>query len=165
MKYRPKVNFLYIYIQFYNKNTNIELKNLDFLKMSETRVILDANFLFIPIQFNLDIFEELTKLLNQHFIPIVLSSTVKELQGLTESTSLKTQKQAKNALEIVGKCRVVPIEKSVNETFDDVIVRISTEWKCLVATNDRNLKQKLREQSVPVIYMRQKKRLELEGSV
>ena len=57
------------------------------------------------------------------------------------------------------------IKKNCNETFDDVIVRISSEWKCIVATNDRNLKQKLREKGVPVIYMRQKKRLELEGSV
>jgi rRNA-processing protein FCF1 len=132
---------------------------------SEIKVILDANFLFIPIQFNLDIFDELTKILNRRFIPIVLSSTVKELKGLTESKSLKTQKQATNALKLVDKCRFVTIQKNCNETFDDVIVRISTEWKCPVATNDRTLRQKLRKQMVPVIYMRQKKRLELEGSV
>jgi rRNA-processing protein FCF1 len=138
---------------------------LDSLKESETKIILDANFLFIPIQFNLDIFEELTKLLNQHFKPIVLSSTIKELQGLTESPSLKIQKQAINALNLVSKCWIVPIKKRVNETFDDVIVRISTEWKCPVATNDQNLRKKLRQQMVPVIYMRQKKLLELDGSV
>ena len=132
---------------------------------SETKVILDANFLFIPIQFNLDIFDELQRILNRRFVSIVLSSTLKELEGLTQSKLLKTQKQAENALKLVDKCKFVSIKKNCNETFDDVIVRISSEWKCLVATNDRNLKQKLREQGVPVIYMRQKKRLELEGSV
>lgn len=138
---------------------------MDSLKESETKIILDANFLFIPIQFKLDIFDELPKILNQKFIPIVLSSTVKELQGLTKSNSLKIQKQAKSALKLVDKCYVIHNEKSVNETFDDVIVRISTEWKCPVATNDRNLKKKLRSQGLPVIYMRQKKRLEVDGSV
>jgi rRNA-processing protein FCF1 len=132
---------------------------------SENKVILDANFLFIPIQFNLDIFDELKKILNQRFNLIVLSSTVKELQGLIESKSLKTQKQAINALKLVDKCRFVQVNKNTNETFDDVIVRISTEWKCPVATNDRILRKRLRQKAVPVIYMRQKKRLELEGSV
>ena len=143
----------------------MESINLDSLMESETKVILDANFLFIPIQFNLDIFDELQRILNRRFVSIVLSSTLKELEGLTQSKLLKTQKQAENALKLVDKCKFVSIKKNCNETFDDVIVRISSEWKCLVATNDRNLKQKLREQGVPVIYMRQKKRLELEGSV
>ena len=143
----------------------MESINLDSLMESETKVILDANFLFIPIQFNLDIFDELQKILNRRFVSIVLSSTLKELEGLTQSKLLKTQKQAENALKLVDKCKFVSIKKNCNETFDDVIVRISSEWKCIVATNDRNLKQKLREKGVPVIYMRQKKRLELEGSV
>ena len=143
----------------------MESINLDSLMESETKVILDANFLFIPIQFNLDIFDELQRILNRRFVSIVLSSTVKELEGLTQSKLLKTQKQAENALKLVDKCKFVSIKKNCNETFDDVIVRISSEWKCIVATNDRNLKQKLREKGVPVIYMRQKKRLELEGSV
>jgi rRNA-processing protein FCF1 len=143
----------------------MESINLDSLMESETKVILDANFLFIPIQFNLDIFDELQRILNRRFVSIVLSSTLKELEGLTQSKLLKTQKQAENALKLVDKCKFVSIKKNCNETFDDVIVRISSEWKCIVATNDRNLKQKLREKGVPVIYMRQKKRLELEGSV
>ena len=132
---------------------------------SETKVILDANFLFIPIQFNIDIFDELERILNRRFVSIVLSSTVKELKGLTESKSLKTQKQAENALKLVEKCEFVSVKKNCNETFDDVIVRISTEWKCAVATNDRILRKRLRQKAVPVVYMRQKKRLELEGSV
>ena len=141
------------------------VNKVDSLIESESKIILDTNFLFIPIQFNLDIFDELTKILNQRFIPIVLSSTVKELKGLIESASLKTQKQAINALKLVEKCHFVPVNKSNNETFDDVIVRISTEWKCAVATNDRILRKRLRQKAVPVVYMRQKKRLELEGSV
>lgn len=129
------------------------------------KVILDANFFFVPTQFNLDIFEELAKLLNQRFEPILLSSTNKELQGLAESSSLKEQKQAQLALILAEKCRVVYMEKVSEETYDDVIVRVAEAWKSPVATNDRELRKRLRKIGVPVIFLRQKHRLALEGAV
>lgn len=129
------------------------------------KVILDANFFFVPTQFNLDIFEELAKLLNQRFEPILLSSTNKELQGLAESSSLKEQKQAQLALILAEKCRVVYMEKVSDETYDDVIVRVAEAWKSPVATNDRELRKRLRKIGVPVIFLRQKHRLALEGAV
>ena len=42
-------------------------------------VILDTNFLLIPSQFNVDIFEELSKLLIKRLIPLILSPTYHEL--------------------------------------------------------------------------------------
>ena len=134
-------------------------------KQQENRVILDANFLFVPVQFNLDIFEELANLLNRRFEPILLSSTQKELQGLAESNSTKTHKQALTALRLAEKCHFVPVEKSMNETYDDVIVRVAAEWKSPVATNDRELRKRLRHCGVPVIFMRQKHRLAIQGAV
>ena len=129
------------------------------------KVVLDANFLFVPSQFNLDIFEELANLLNQRFEPIILSSTQKELQGLAESSSPKKRKQARLALRLAEKCRAFSAEKGLRETFDDVIVRVAAEWKSPVATNDRELRRRLRNLGVPVIFLRQKRRLELEGAV
>ncbi len=134
-------------------------------KEEKLKVILDANFFFVPSQFNLDIFEELANLLNQRFEPVLLSSTQKELQGLTESKSTKIQKQAVLALRFAEKCRFISVEKDVNETYDHVIVRVATEWKCPVATNDSELKRRLRENGIPVIFLRQKRRLAMDGSV
>lgn len=133
-------------------------------KEKPLKVILDANFFFIPTKFKLDIFEELTKLLNQRFEPILLSSTKKELEGLVESTP-KTGKQALLALKFAEKCRFVPVDKSLMERYDDVIVRVASKWKTPVATNDRELRKRLREKGVPVIFLRQKSRLEIEGTV
>ena len=129
------------------------------------KVVLDANFFFVPSQFNLDIFEELANLLNQRFEPILLSSTQKELQALAESSSPKKRKQAQLALRLAEKCRFVPAEKGSMETYDDVIVRVAETWKSPVATNDRELRIRLRNLGVPVIFLRQKHRLELEGAV
>ncbi|NIU39058.1 hypothetical protein GWN65_03535, partial [Candidatus Bathyarchaeota archaeon] len=38
-------------------------------------------------------------------------------------------------------------------------------WECPVATNDRELRKRLRNLGVPVIFLRQRHRLELEGAV
>ena len=134
-------------------------------KKDKIRVILDTNFFFVPSQFNLDVFEEMAKVLNQRFEPILLSSTHKELQGLTESSSPKEGKQARLALVLAEKCRYVPIEKALDETYDDVIVRVAAAWKCPVATNDRELRKRLRKVGVSVVFLRQKHRLVLDGAV
>ena len=134
-------------------------------KQESVKVVLDANFFFVPSQFNLDIFEELANLLHQRFEPILLSATRKELQGLAETNSPKKQKHARLALRLAEKCRVVPAEKGLNETYDDVIVRVAAAWKSPVATNDRELRVRLRNVGVPVIFLRQKHRLALEGTV
>ena len=140
-------------------------KNLRVSKKEKVKVIFDSNFFFIPSQFQLDIFEELTNLLNQRFDPILLSPTQKELQRLAKESSPKTRKQASLALKLAEKCRVVHVEKGLKETHDDVIVRVAAEWKCPVATNDRELRKRLRNLGVPVIFLRQRHRLELEGAV
>lgn len=133
-------------------------------KEETLKVVIDANFFFVPSQFKLDIFEELANLLNRRFEPILLSSTKKELQGLTESTP-KIKKQALLALKFAEKCNFVPVDKDSLETYDDVIVRVASEWKTPVATNDKELRRRLREKGVPVIFLRQKRRLEMEGAV
>jgi len=127
------------------------------------KVILDSNFLFTPAQFQIDVFEELAKLLNQRFEPILLSSTYQELRTMAEKGSPSRRKQASLALKLAEKCRVVDVEKKREETNDDVILRIATLWKSPVATNDRELRKKLRERGISVIFLRGKRRLELEG--
>ena len=134
-------------------------------KKEKVKVIFDSNFLFVPSQFQLDIFEELTTLLNQRFDPILLSPTQKELQRLAKEGSPKTRKQASLALKLAEKCRVVHVDKGLKGTHDDVIVRVAAEWECPVATNDRELRKRLRNLGVPVIFLRQRHRLELEGAV
>jgi len=129
------------------------------------KIIVDANFLFVPLQFKIDIFEGLGNLLNQRFEPILLSTTHQELQNMAEKGSPKLRKQAAEALGIAKKCHVVNVEKVRDEANDDVILRVATKWKCPVATNDRELRRKLRDRGIPVIFLRGKNRLESEGAL
>jgi hypothetical protein len=128
------------------------------------KVILDSNFLFVPSQFQIDIFQELLNLLNQRFEPILLSATQKELLTMTKKGSPKMRKQASLALKLAQKCRIVQVEQGMNESHDDVVVRVAQKWKCPVATNDRTLRKRLRSKGVPVIFLREKTRLVLEGA-
>jgi len=129
------------------------------------KVILDSNFLLVPSQFKLDIFEALTSLLNQSYEPILLSTTLHELQRMAHERAPKLQKQTQIALKLAEKCQLVNVERKTKETNDDVIVRVASHRKCAVATNDSALRRRLRDISIPVIYLRQKSRLELEGSI
>jgi rRNA-processing protein FCF1 len=130
-----------------------------------TKIILDTNFLFVPSQFHLDIFEELDRLIGQQVEPLILSSTFEELQKLIKSRSVKKSKQALLGLKLAEKCRIAKIERKNDESNDDVILRAAVEMKCAVATNDRELRKKLRKAGVPVVFLRQKSTLGVDGSV
>ncbi len=128
-------------------------------------VIMDSSFLFVPAQFNIDIFGELEKTLNRRFEPIILSLTYKELLKKAESKSTKQRKQATIALKFAQGCRRFNVEESPREPHDDALVRVAHQMKWAVATNDRILRRKLRNLNLPVIYLRQKTRLAVEGAI
>ena len=130
-----------------------------------TKIIIDTNFLFIPSKFRLDIFEELPKLLGQNVEPVLPSQTYRELQKLAKSNSVKLSKQAQLGLKLDRKCRLVEVERKGNESNDDLILRMAAEWKCPVATNDKELRRKLRSVGVSVVFLRQKSLLAVEGNV
>jgi rRNA-processing protein FCF1 len=126
------------------------------------KVILDSNFLFVPFQFKIDIFEELGKLLGKAE-PIILTTTLEEVETLARKRSPKMSIQATAALELARKCKMVEARMKPNESYDDVILRTAVDWDYLVATNDSNLKKRLREAGVAVVFLRRKSHLEIEG--
>ena len=129
------------------------------------QIILDSNFLLVPAQLKIDVFEGLMNLLNRNYESIVLSTTIDELRSLMTKGSPKLRKQAEMALKLAEKCDLINVDRRRGETNDDVIIRVAKQMKCLVATNDSELKKRLRNISAPVVYVRQKSRLELEGSL
>jgi rRNA-processing protein FCF1 len=140
------------------------LKRSEPKKKEFPKLILDSNALFVPLQFKLDIFEELNTLMNANYEPILLSPNRQEMERLTREGSLKTRKEAAYALKLAEKCRLVELE-IIGASADDVIVEVANKWKCPVFTNDRLLRKRLRDINVPVIYVRQKSRLEIDGGL
>ena len=129
------------------------------------KVILDSNALFVPFQFRIDIFSELERLLKRRFELVLLSAVKQELEILAEKGSPKIRKDACCALKFSKSCRLVEVSTSISALTDDVIFEIAREWNALVFTNDKLLRRRLRDISVPVVYVRQNSRLEIDGIV
>lgn len=128
-------------------------------------MILDSNALFVPFQFKIDVFEALETLLGRKFEPILLSTIKKELEAVVEKGSPKMRKWASFALRLAEKCTFLEVEETIVESPDDSIVEMAKKCGCLVFTNDRALRKRLRDISVPTIYVRQKSRLEIDGRI
>jgi len=120
------------------------------------RVILDTNALMMPLQFRIDLFEELRDLLGS-YEPVVLAEVANELKGLAGGHG-KDAAAAKLGLEMVRKCTVV--ESGLSEgTVDERISGYAKRHNGLVLTNDRLLRNQLLDQKIPVISLKNQKKL------
>ena len=129
------------------------------------QVILDSNFLLLPTQFRLDIFEEVENLLSTRVEFLLPTPVYEELKQLSTIGGEKLRRQVHLALQLAKRCRLVPVERLEGESVDDLIVRLAQTWRCPVATNDRELRRRLREKGIAVIFLRDFSHLELEGYV
>jgi hypothetical protein len=127
------------------------------------KIILDSNALFAPLKFNIHLFEDLRKLLNRNFEPVLLSATRLELERIATQGSPKMRKNAVLALQLAERCKLLDFGKRTSMSTDDLIVQAAAKYKYPVFTNDKQLRNRLRNINVPVIYVRQKSRLEIDG--
>jgi len=126
------------------------------------KIILDSNFLMIPFQFNIDIFQEIEYLL-QKKVDFVVPSAVKNELTQISSRGGEGAPEASLALQLASRCRVVEVALESGQTVDDAILKASQKLGALVATTDIELKKRLRDINVPVVYLRDKSKLEVEG--
>ena len=130
-----------------------------------SKVILDSNFLMLFGTFRGDLFRELDNIVGRRVEKVILKSVYDELQKISLIGNSKTRKQALAALKIIDmkESKLVVIKLKQLETVDELIIRVAEMWKCMVATNDGELRKKLIKIGVPVIYLRQRNRLEIKG--
>jgi uncharacterized protein len=134
-------------------------------KKEPLKVIVDSNALYVPLEYKIDIFTELETLLCRNFQLILLSPVKRELEILAQKSSPQTRRNAAFALTLAEKLTYVKVYELPNEPTDNAILRIAKQWNAPVFTNDKQLKRKLRDISTPVIYVRAKTRLQLEGLI
>jgi len=134
-------------------------------------VLFDTNFFLLPEQFKIDIFEQSKELLNtQEPIFIIFDKTINELEKLTKTNSkhslaakigmllLKKQEKSTNNDKLI-------IVNTNNETnyVDKLIIyhknylNIENYENFYIATQDKSLKLKLKEENTKLIVLAQKK--------
>lgn len=146
------------------RNNALTAAEANRLEKAKVQVILDSNALFVPLQFKIDIFEELKNLLKANIEPILLLSVRKELEKLARHGAPSIRKKASYALQLTEKCKLIETNEKITSPDDD-IVKFASKWKIPVFTNDKMLRKRLRDINVPVIYVRQKSHLEIDGRI
>ena len=135
------------------------------MKVLTLSVILDTNFLTVPAQFGVDIFSETERLLEQHVEFILLDSVIDEIRSKLGKAGLTERRFFKVALDLTERCRIVNVEQSMKTSnVDDQLLEYTSLVKGVLATNDRELRERAYERGIPVLMLRGKKHLELKGT-
>ncbi|MDP4012375.1 MAG: ribonuclease VapC [Candidatus Nanoarchaeia archaeon] len=107
------------------------------------QIILDTDFIINAAKHKIDIKTELERICDFSFEICILDRTLDELEG---------KPQAKLAKALIVNFKV--IETSRDRPVDDLLVNFKG---AIVATQDRELKEKLKKRNIGVITIRQSK--------
>jgi len=124
--------------------------------VSASKIAWDTNMLLNIERFKIDVFYESKKMFGKVEF-IVPRQVINELEGLSKEGN-KLKKEVNIARELMEKNNVKIIEIEARNA-DEALKKMSPE--AIIATNDKELKDKVRELNGKVLYLRQKKMLEL----
>jgi len=116
-------------------------------------VLLDANALMMPFEFNVHLDAELRRLLGDVDIAVP-TPVLTELKVLGERDRV-----ARAAERLARKYRTIEGHGSA----DDALLDLATERKAIVVTNDQPLLDRLKAAGIPRIFLRSRNHLVVEG--
>jgi len=126
------------------------------------KIIIDTNLLMAIGQFKVDIFRELDRIITEKYELCIIDRTIDELKKIKENQKGKHKTAAKLALAIVKSKQPKIIKSKEDKSVDDLIVDLAKKEKIAVATQDKELKKKLKENKAKIIVLRQKRYLVLD---
>ncbi|MBW2972401.1 nucleotide-binding protein [Candidatus Woesearchaeota archaeon] len=125
------------------------------------RIILDTNFLLIPLQFKVDIFTEIGRLMAEPYELCIVDYTIDELEKIRKEGCGKDKSAAALALQLLKAKKVKHLKTEKNLNTDKLIVELAKQADFIVATQDKALKDVLKRNNVQLLVLRQKKYLKL----
>lgn len=123
-------------------------------------IIADTNFLIDCANNKIDIHTELGRVLDESYEVAILDRTLDELEKLQQEKGKKGA-SAKLVKTIIMTKPFVTIMTTGGHVDKLLLQRAGPE--VIIATADREIKKKLREKKLPVIVVRQKKKLAIVG--
>jgi rRNA-processing protein FCF1 len=88
-----------------------------------------------------------------------------ELRQLKKEANLSFEKEIDFAFKIIEHCKTINVEEKAQETVDESLIRVSKDLDAVVATNDSELRKRLRSKHISVVYLKQCSFLVLEGYI
>ena len=128
-------------------------------------VLLDTNFLMISIRFGVDIEAELKRVIETSFELATTTAVVEELRKLKNLVKPGEQKEIEFALTLAGGITLLDVHLEPGEEVDDQLIRLAAFSGYVVGTTDAMLRRRLKERSIPVVYLRQKRHLIVDGLI
>ena len=129
------------------------------------QVLMDTNFLMVPIRFGVDYQAEIERVIEASFILVTTPAVVEELKRLRTSVRVGELKEVDFALALAEKITVIDEILAPGEKVDDQLIRVAKREGCVVATTDSELRRRLRRAGLPVIFLRQARYLVIEGLI
>lgn len=119
------------------------------------KIMLDTNFLVAPFQLSIDLFEEIERIYPVHEV-YTLEDAVQEARSIEEG-------KFKNLVEKLIETQDIEVLETEGEgEVDDLLVDLCDEF--VVATNDKELKNRLVENGGEVLIIRSGDHLETLNS-
>ncbi len=119
------------------------------------RILLDTSILLTPFELGIDLASEISRNIPGKHKLITITPVARELER-------KKGSLGKKLLDALG----VEVIEYKGKNADEAILEFATEEKeVVVATNDIDLRNKLRKRRIPVLFVRGKQKLMLEGYV
>ena len=118
----------------------------------------------IPGELGIDIFSEMERIIEEPYNLCIVDKTEKELENLVFKYGRKKEGlNAKLAYILLKQKSLKKIKSSNNEYVDDTIVNYAKKnSNIIVATQDKELKKRLKTQNIRLIVLKQKKYLSFE---
>lgn len=119
------------------------------------KIMLDTNFLVAPFQLSIDLFEEIDR-----NYPVNEVYTLED--AVQEARSIEEGRYKALVEKLLDTQDIEVLETEGEGEVDDLLVDISDEF--VVATNDRELKNRLVENGAEVLFIRSGSHLEILNS-
>ena len=139
---------------------------------ASSQIFLDANFILTPSTLRVDIYKQLKINFPKSFELVVLSATFTELEDkirkYPRKTKLKQEYQLCRAILEKQEYTLIQCERQhpgilVDDLLLEYALNSSKEGNNVyIATNDKELRKKCRDNKIKVIFVRQNKFLEIE---
>ena len=137
--------------------------------LNNKRVILDTNMLMVIRQFGIDVISEVDRLVDDTYKVYILDETIVELKKLAEEEKGNNKTAAKIALQVIEKNKLnimdtKPLQQRLQKKHvDDLLLAIARAQphQTIVATQDQELKSKLKKAGISLIVLKGKSHLDL----
>ncbi len=137
-------------------------RNRKWLKLP-TKILCDTNFLLIPLRYKVDIFNETDDAVNDTAKFYVSTQVIDEIKTLKMGAKLGFARELSFALQMAETCHIIEDDSPL--LVDDSLIELAKKHHMIIGTIDKELRKKARIEGVPVIYLRQGRRLLLDGKV